>query len=89
MSGKRVGGGAVKGCHDSHWSPSFPGRVECPTFKRAIVARQGGTGNLCARSDCNKRASVEHDRGRDGDCSPHHAQTRTGPIRASGAYLEC
>src|SRR5262245_40759270 len=29
-----------------------------------------------------------HDRGRDGDCSPPPAQTRTGPIRASGSYLE-
>ena len=28
------------------------------------------------------------DRGRDGDCSPPPAQTRTGPIKASGSYLE-
>jgi hypothetical protein len=28
------------------------------------------------------------DRGRDGDCSSPPAQTRTGPIKASGSYLE-
>ena len=31
---------------------------------------------------------VLDDRGRDGDCSPPPAQTRTGPIKASGSYLE-
>src|SRR5262249_11965243 len=34
-------------------------------------------------------AATAQDRGRDGDCSPPPAQTRTGPIRASGSYLEC
>ena len=29
------------------------------------------------------------DRGRDGDCSPPPARTRTGGIPASGSYLEC
>ena len=32
---------------------------------------------------------ANHDRGRDGDCSPPPAQTRTGPIKAYGSYLEC
>jgi hypothetical protein len=30
----------------------------------------------------------EEDRGRDGDRSPPPAQTRTGPTKASGSYLE-
>ena len=35
------------------------------------------------------RLRAKRDRGRDGDCSPPPAQTRTGPIKASGSYLEC
>ena len=36
----------------------------------------------------HRQMQAEIDRGRDSDCSPPPAQTRTGPIKASGSYLE-
>jgi hypothetical protein len=66
----------------------WPGKAEC-------AARFEATANLdssCARQLCNTAGRGEEtglqDRGRDGDCSPPPAQTRTGPIKASGSYLE-
>ena len=50
------------------------------------------TGNIDFHLAALENTSPQHfilrDRGRDGDCSPPPAQTRTGPIKASGSYLE-
>ena len=63
--------------------------------KRRARGKVSATANLdssCARRLCNTAGRGEEtglqDRGRDGDCSPPPAQTRTGPIKASGSYLE-
>src|SRR5580704_961526 len=59
---------------------AFGGAEEAPFLTAA--ARDG---------DGNMRSGRKNARGagsRDGDCSPPPAQTRTGPIKASGSYLE-
>ena len=57
---------------------------ESNTIVRYLASRDGSDSLYPA--DLLQRA---RDRGRDGDCSPPPAQTRTGPIKASGSYLEC
>ena len=43
---------------------------------------------LLNKTDLSTPEQLDEDRGRAGDCSPPPAQIRTGPIKASGSYLE-
>jgi hypothetical protein len=45
-------------------------------------------GDIAFVAAIRERRNGFQDGGRDGDCSPPPAQTRTGPIKASGSYLE-
>ena len=60
--------------------------------KPSAALNRAGLDRRCARQLLDQAAGTEEcsagDRGRDGDCSPPPAQTRTGPIKASGSYLE-
>src|SRR5262245_18066279 len=83
-------------CHPDH--------IERAAVLGAVKAQPGNDGACGQRratagldSPCARRPptrvgrgeeSVFQDRGRAGDCSPFPAQIRTGPLKASGSYLE-
>ena len=54
--------------------------------RRPVLTTSARGGVAYPRS--GRKNACSADRGRDVDCSPPPAQTRTGPIKASGSYLE-